>query len=202
MPLSEDLDTFLAPLLLAFRSKLRTVIEGHLARIYIQGDAQLVTWGMTKGGFAIQYEGPPISQAIEYARKHGAQMITKMDDETKSRIAQIISDGIKNKRGVEGLARDIRKEFTDMSRTRAKLISQTETTDALEDAFMTRAKIMGIDGKEWIVTGDNKTCEDCLGNAAEGVVPLDHIFSSGHLRPPVHPGDRCALAPARLPKEK
>ncbi len=199
MPLKDDLDGFLEPLLAAFRPKLRTIIEGHLARVWIQGDAQLVTWGMTKGGFAIQYEGPPISQAIEYAAKHGAQMITKMDEETKKRIAQIISDGIKNKRGVEGLARDLRKEFEDMSRYRAKIISQTETCDALEDGFMTRAKIMGIEGKEWVVTGDERVCEICLGNEAEGIVPLDHVFSSGHVRPPGHVSCRCALAPARLP---
>ena len=89
-----------------------------------------------------------------------------------------------------------------MSRTRAKLISQTETADALGDAFLTRAEIMGITGKEWIVTGDDKTCEICLGNEAEGVVPLHQPFRSGHLREPAHPGCRCALAPVRLSKEK
>jgi len=72
------------------------------------------------------------------------------------------------------------------------MIARTESADALEQAFMDRAGDMGINGKEW-VTFD--PCEICEANEAEGVVPLDHVFSSGDLRPPAHPNCRCALAP-------
>jgi len=54
---------------------------------------------------------------------------------------------------------------------------------------------MGVTGKEWVATDPCPICEE---NEVEGVVPIDHIFSSGDARPPAHPNCRCALAPAML----
>jgi hypothetical protein len=76
------------------------------------------------------------------------------------------------------------------------MIARTETCDALEKAFMDRAEEMGIEGKEWVTGGE--PCEICEENESEGVVPINHVFSSGHERPPAHPNCACALAPARL----
>ena len=45
-------------------------------RLY-SGDKELVFWGMTKGGIPIAYEGPPIDEAIKWAAKHCAQLVTK-----------------------------------------------------------------------------------------------------------------------------
>jgi SPP1 gp7 family putative phage head morphogenesis protein len=196
-PLFEG-EEFLDPLLSAFRSDLLYRMNGHIASVYIAGSAQMISWGKTKlAELPIVYEGPPIRQAIEYAEKRCAELVTKMDEETKSKLAQIISDGINDKRGVDGLARDIRNEFADMSKTRAEMIARTETADALEQSFMDRSKDMGIEYKEWIV---NNPCPICEENGNEGVVPLAHEFSSGHVRPPAHPRCVCALAPARLPR--
>jgi hypothetical protein len=75
------------------------------------------------------------------------------------------------------------------------MIARTETADALEQAFMDRSKAMGVTGKEWIT---HDPCPICEENGAEGVVPIDHIFSSGDERPPAHPNCRCALAPVMI----
>ena len=58
-------------------------MAGQLAEIYISGQAEIITWGKTKGGIPIAYEGPPIQQAIGWAEKHGAQLVTQMDEETR-----------------------------------------------------------------------------------------------------------------------
>ena len=107
----------------------------------------------------------------------------------------VIENGIKEKRGIPGLARDIRKQFEDMSRSRAEMIARTETADTLEQAFVDRSKAMGVTGKQWVT---HDPCEICEANEAEGVVPIDHVFSSGHERPPAHPNCRCALAPVMM----
>jgi len=201
MILPDAIDSILDPLLRIFQGNLLTRLNGHIAMVYLAGSAEMVEYGKTKGGKPIYFEGPPMQQAIDYAAKHCATLVTGIDDETKKRLAQIIADGIENKRGVPGIARDIRAQFQDMSRYRAKLISQNETADALQQAFMDRAEAMGIEGKEWITAGDEKVCEICGGNEAEGVIPLHQPFSSGDMRPPGHPGGcRCALAPAMLGK--
>lgn len=195
--LGSETKDILDPLLATLASNLTYKINEHLATIYLAASAEMITWGKTKGGIPIAYEGPPIEEAIDWASKHCAKLVSQMDEETKRRLAQVISEGIEQKRGIPGLASDIRKEFDDMTKRRAEMIARTETNDALSQAFMDRAHDMNITGKEW-VTAD--PCEICAGNEAEGIVPIDHIFSSGHERPPAHPNCRCALAPARLPE--
>jgi len=84
-----------------------------------------------------------------------------------------------------------------MSKVRAETIARTETCDALESAFMDRAKDMGVTGKEWIVTDP---CPICQANGDAGAIPLNDVFPSGDMRPPAHPNCRCALAPVMLGK--
>ncbi len=198
MPLNKDVENILNPILASFDKKIEAEISGQIAETYISGQAEMITWGKTKGGVPIAFEGPPISQAINWAEKHAASMVTEMDAETKRRLAHTISQGIENKRGVPGLARDIRNTFTDMSKHRSELIARTETANALSEASLDTMKDMGIDGKEWVTAGDDLVSDDCSGNEAEGVIPRGQSFSGGVDAPPQHPDCRCTVAPARL----
>jgi len=153
-------------------------------------------WMVEKG----IYEGPPMIEAIKHAQTENAQMAAKYEltPDSANRLAQIVSDGIKNKRRIGGLASDIRKEFPDMTTERARLIAQSETGDALSQASLDRMKDMGIEGKEWVTAGDDRVCEICLSNEAVGVIPTDKAFPSGHMHPPGCENCRCALALAML----
>lgn len=186
----------LDPILATFRARLQAMVGAHAVTAYLRGSAQMIEYGRTiLTDRPVFFEGPPMQQAIAYANKHCAQLVTNMDIETKDRLAKVIGDAIQNKRGVDGLGRDIRAEFEDMSRARSQVIARTETCDALEQSFMDRSKAIGITGKEWIT---HDPCPICAANEAEGIVPLSHVFSSGHDRPPVHPNCVCALAPVML----
>lgn len=196
-PIGEANDV-MTPLLRMFRAKLLVDVVGQHVSMYLLASAEMMTWGMTKSGLPIAYEGPPMERAIKYAEKHCAQLVTRMDVESKRVIAKAVKDGIANKRGVDGLARDIRARFADMSRNRAQVIARTETCDALEQGFMDRAHDMGINGKEWVT---NEPCEICEENENAGVIPIDGIFPSGHERPPAHPNCECALAPVVIARE-
>ena len=198
MPLNKDIENALDPLLATLDDTLTTQINGHLSTIYFTGSAEMVTWGKTKAGVPIAFEGPPMSQAIDWAEKRGATLVKGLDEETKRRLAHTISQGIETKRGIPGLTRDIRKEFADMSRYRSELIARTETANALSEASLDRMDDMGIDGKEWITAGDARVSEECEANENEGVIPIGQTFSGGVMAPPQHPDCRCTLAPARL----
>ena len=198
MPLNKDVEGMLNPVLAAFDTKLKSDISGQLAEINISGQAEMIAWGKTKGGIPITYEGPPISQAIDWAEKHGAQLVTQMNEETKRRLAHTISQGIENKRGIPGLSRDIRNTFTDMSKHRSELIARTETANALSQSSLDTMKDMGIEGKEWVTAGDDLVSDECLANEDQGIIPADKAFTSGTMAPPQHPDCRCVVSPARL----
>jgi len=194
----------LDPILATFDDKLEAEISGQIAETYISGQAEMVKWAndnlVKESIFREQgeFEGPPVQQAIDWAEKHGAQLVTQMDEETKKRLAQTISDGIKNKRGIPGLQRDIKSTFADMSKHRSTMIARTETANALSTASLDSMKDMGIEGKQWVTAGDDMVSDECMGNESEGVIPVNQSFSGGVMAPPQHPNCRCVVSPAIL----
>ena len=189
-------DDFLDPILKILGQKFKAKIAGEIADIYLSGSAEMITWGKTRGGIPIAYEGPPVKQAIAFSKKQGAELVTRMDVETKRRLGRVVADGINKKRGVDGIARTIRTTFADMTKYRSQLIARTETNFALSQAFIDRSKDMKVTHKEWITIGDSEVSEECLANEAAGVIKIDRIFPGGVLAPPQHPNCRCSLAPS------
>ncbi len=195
----KEAEVILEPILAAFRIRLEATLLNHAVIAYLRGSAQMVEFGRTiLTDRPIFYEGPPMQQAINYANKHAAQLVTKMDMETKDRLAKVIGDAIKEKRGVDGLARGIRKEFADMSKYRTQLIARTETRDALLHASQERMEAMGVTGKQWILGsgGQEGNCELCRANAAVGAISVDEEFPTPQYD--IHPGCTCAVAPVML----
>lgn len=163
--------------------------------------------GTVVGQSSQPYEGSPSMEAIKYAQTRGAQMAAKYEltPDSAKRLAQIVSDGIKKKRGIGGLASDIRKEFPDMTTERAHLIAQNETAEALSHASLERSKAMGVTGKEWVCGPEGSVppvCDKCRANAVIGAIPVNQMFPSGVMHPPQHEGCRCALAPVMLPNKE
>lgn len=193
-----------APVLATLGETLTVEIEGHMVTIYLSAAVEMMEWGKTNLGKPILFEGPPWEDAIKYADKYGAELVTKMDEETKRRLAKIVSDGIKNKRGIPGLKRDIRADFKDMSQYRARMIAQTESNNALSEAFMDRSRALGVTGKKWIVFHPCKVCEAnaVMGPNNDGVLPIEgyyyHVDGSQIKRPTAHPNCKCTLAPVML----
>ena len=198
---ASDIRAVLDPLLAAFDVPLEAEFTGALTDTYASGTAEMVTWGKTAGGIPIAYEGPPMEKAIAWAQKHSARLVTQMDAETKDRLANVIGQAIKDKRGVDGLGRDIRREIHDMSVYRGKLIARTETASALSQGSLDAMNDMGIEGKEWVTSGDDLVSDECQANDDQGVIAVNQAFTSGAMAPPQHPNCRCAIAPSRLKKK-
>jgi len=163
--------------------------------------------GMVIGQSSQSYEGPPVIEAVRYAATRGTNIVTnyQLTPSIAERIAQIVSDGIKNKSGIAGISRDIRTQFPDINKATADNIAQTETATALSAASSERMKGMGVTGKEWVCGPEGATppvCDVCRSNAAVGAIPVDQPFPSEHMCPPAHDGCRCALAPVMLPEKE
>jgi hypothetical protein len=203
IPLPDDPDgwDWLDNTLKAFSTDLAYRLNTYLVQLYLQGSMQVMTYGINKMGIPIQFEGPPMRAAVEWADKYCAQLVTNLDDESKSQIAKIISDGIDNKSGIDGISRDIRAQFEDMSKYRADMIARTETSHALRTATVDRIKTFGSQyGKEWILGSGGKegNCEECIKNADAGVIPVDQDFPIPEDE--IHPNCTCTISPAVLPE--
>jgi len=212
MSQSDDIDDILKALLEAFRRMLRERLEREIVDSYVSASAEMVSWGKTAAGIPIAYEGPPMEAAIKWAQQHSAKLVTRLDAETKDRLAKVISDGIANKRGPGGLATDIKRELGWMGRGkpsaikgltqqgRAYMIARTETASALSQGSLDAMNDMGIEGKEWVTSGDDLVSDECQANEDQGVIAVNQAFVSGAMAPPQHPACRCALAPVMMKK--
>ena len=212
MPLNKDIENTINPVLSSFSKQIEADIAGHLTTIYLTGSAEVISWGKTKGGVPIAYEGPPISQSVDWAKGHisKAKLVDGLNEETRRQLSNVIADGIKKKRGIPGIKSDIRHKLNWMARgapsdikgltlaSRAELIARTETANALSQASLDRMEEMGIEGKEWVTVGDDRVSDECRANGNQGVISTKKSFTSGTMAPPQHPDCRCALAPSRL----
>ena len=193
----KDAEAIIEPILTAWRGKLYNSLLTHTYRAYIQGLAQMTRYA------GLPFEGPPMREAIEYAQKRAAILVKQIDDDTRTQLANVIADGIKNKRGIPGLTQDIQKVMKDMSGVRSELIARTETNTALSDGSFSRMKGIGVNGKSWLTVGDDKVRPEHVANEKAGIIPIDQPFPDGSMHPPgTNPFNcRCVMVPQMLPEK-
>jgi hypothetical protein len=117
-----------------------------------------------------------------------------IDETTRKRMITLIRDLHLSVTSVDELAEIITAEFVDISDTRAFMIANTETNQAMSTAQMAFIKENGFATKRWIGAGPN-TCPICQGNEDDGPIGVDENFTSGHQQTPGHPGCECYTEP-------
>lgn len=107
--------------------------------------------------------------------KYAAELETLgMDPEKRDKVLQTMQDALVRERRYD--------------------IAQNEQSIALEKAGAIAADSRGDTHKRWITSGNAKVCDKCAGNEAEGPIPINQAFSSGHMTPPGHPNHcHCTL---------
>ena len=130
--------------------------------------------------------GPGDPRAAAFAEETAARLVTGINEETRRRMAALVGRGIRDKLGVPGLGRAIRRKLLQMTRFRSELIALTETNNAVSNASFNRYKQQAIQFK---TTGlGPNPCPICIANHAQGPIPIDQPFQSGHQHPTFHPG--------------
>jgi SPP1 gp7 family putative phage head morphogenesis protein len=208
--LEREIADALNPIVDAFYAQLESTLTAHVVTGYIAGAKQMDRFSRSLRLIVPEgVEGPPMQQAVTWAQKHCATAVTQIGDTTKRELAQLISDGIKERRGIPGLKRDINNKFASWVKdskdklgrpikNRAEMIARTETASALSKGSLQRAKDIGVTGKRWVTVGDDRVSDICLKNEAVGDIPINQAFPSGHSGPPSHPRCRCVSAPSML----
>ena len=153
--------------------RLLTLLSEELAGTYKDGSAHMFI-EMRQAGIDISNVTPSANAAAAWAKDYCGQLVTGLDDTSKTRIADIISNGMEQNLGADKIAANLRAEFEDMSKTRSKLIARSETMNALRQSGVDAAKEAGAEGQEWIANAN--CCDDCQENADEGVISINDDF--------------------------
>jgi hypothetical protein len=142
--------------------------------------------------------GETIAQALEAGKRpldiaNRLREVTMLDSnrlKTYNNLEEYLkSQGL----SPEALDKALAREKEKLLKARRETIARTEGSKAVSEARDIEATTRGAKYKGWSVENDERLCEICSGNEADGIIPIDEAFSSGSLTPPAHPNCRCAV---------
>lgn len=133
---------------------------------------------------------------LKQAMASTMDMVSSIPETLHERLREIMADAYERQDGQYGFARQIRAEFADVSKFKADQIAVTEWNRAASTATLLGYTAQGVQSKVWYTVGDERVCETCESNSADGEIPIGAQFYSGDLAPPAHPGCRCDISSA------
>lgn len=128
------------------------------------------------------------NRAIEDLKNRNLGLVTKLTIDIKSDILRIITDDIREGKGIQDIGRDITKTISDISRTRAERIARTELAYSYNTAMAESYKKAGIEEWQWMATLGTTCCEECAELHGE-------VFNWNNPQPPLHPNCNCSIYP-------
>jgi len=155
-------------------------------------------------------------RAVVYARDRSAELIgmRRLDDgtlvenpdprwsinqSTRNMIRGTIVDALEQNLGSDAILEALQDSYA-FSAERAEMVVRTEVAMANSEGAMAGYRVAaqtGVSlGKEWLL--GHAPCDVCVANAAQGTIPLEQAFQSGHMNTPAHPNCECATTPVVL----
>lgn len=197
------------PLIAAIQNSTRGMATEEMGELILE--ALILGGGDLMKGLGIAQDDPDFTtrfkiddiEAIQYAARHAAELVTQIDDTTRRYMNTLITQAVENGWSYDRLAQAITDRFAEFSEERALRIAVYELGDAFEYGRWLQAKQLEAAGLEmekgWLTAGDDRVRPTHQSNGAQGWIPIDDDFSSGHPRPPTDPGCRCAGLYRRKP---
>jgi len=151
---------------------------------------------------AFNLENP---RAVTYLKNYGAKLVKQVNETTRDYIKTVVTQGVEQGWSYNKIAAAITERYKEFAvgrpqehiDSRAHLIAVTESGNAYSESTL----IVGMDlsdagiemVKSQLTVGDLKVSEECRANSAQGWIPINQEFQSGHQRPLIHPACRCSL---------
>lgn len=117
----------------------------------------------------------------------------------REQVRQTLMEGIEKGESIDKLTDRINAIYNPLEVQNAEVIARTETVRAANygrEVGYTQSGL--VEGKQWVVTYDDRTCEECRRMANKIVKLNDNFFSTlfGYVQnPPLHPRCRCTIVP-------
>lgn len=126
---------------------------------------------------------------LDFVDKYGLKLAKTLDNTTQDRVKSALKLSFSNFEDAQDAADRITKIIDDPQR--AMTIARTESVNAFGAGRKAVAEEIGWKFKQWhSMLG---ACSICEGNSADGIIPIDKEFSSGHQDVTAHPNDRCSV---------
>jgi len=134
-------------------------------------------------------------RAADYARERGAALLrldgdVNLVEYTRTRVRELVAQTIERGDSL-GTLRKALQEDVAFSKSRANTVARTETREALGEAQLQGAGLMGQNEKRWVTQADLHVDDPCMKNAGAGWIGREAAFPSGKQRVPQHPNCRC-----------
>jgi hypothetical protein len=145
--------------------------------------------------------------ALSFARERAAEMVGMkwvdgklitnpdarwvIDDMARQSIRDTVSRAFEEGLTPHQVSQAITEDKSFQPR-RALNIARTELATAQDFGSLAYFKAAGVKGKKW---SQYDACPTCQANAAQGAIPIDEAFQSGHQHAPAHPSCRCRTLP-------
>lgn len=133
---------------------------------------------------------------VEAAMRASMDLVSSIPEQLHDRLREIMAQTYDEQKGQFAFARQIRDEFAPIAKWKAEQIAVTEWNRAASTATLLGYTKQGVKMKVWYTVGDNRVCELCEANAADGEIPIGETFFTGDAAPPAHPSCRCDIASA------
>ena len=140
---------------------------------------------------AVDFLGASGQEAADWAAAHASE---DPDVCMRTAINTAVSAGIRERKGVDGTGRLVRRSLPDLPVKEARKIAQAAMNAAFSEIALRKMQREGIENKRVILAPDG--CGVCKQNEAAGPILTGDSFPSGHMRPPFCDACRCALVPA------
>lgn len=137
----------------------------------------------------------PNANALKFARDYSYKLIKGIDETTRTIVSNAISGFVETPGFTIGDIIDLLEGS--FGERRASMIAVTETTRAFAEGQKLAGEQLKKEFpdvkivKKWYNNEDDRVCEICEGNSAQGWIQEDETFQSGDDIPPGHVNCRC-----------
>jgi len=130
---------------------------------------------------------------LERLLEQAGQTIGSVAQHRLEDLAEVLAEGLERGLAPDTIGRMLGDVLEDPRW--ASLVAETEVARAISVASQDRYLSIGVTANSWMTAADQRVCQGCRDNEAEGPVSVGQSFPSGVSGPPGHPRCRCALAP-------
>jgi len=170
------------------RAGSKRIIDDHITRSFKRGkDVAVSNPRLERESIIISSNlSRTDNLAIDDLRIRNFNLIN--DDSIKKSLLQIMTDDIRQGKGTNEIARDIRNSILDIGMNRSKTIARTEIAFSYNSAIAKTYQDADINKWQWLSAMGETTCQECSSRHG-------NQYDWSDEQPPIHPNCLCTIYP-------